>query len=206
MIGDVSGADQVLRTGTADASDSSEVAAAEAGLAVERGDLATARALISRWPCDREPASGLERSMWLAIVDHLDGDERASRLGLADVVADAEAEGNIGLFRTAGHHVLGPARALYRSAPSAFLRTIVEAPDAGAPRRVVATSELVDQLTEREFTVLTLLPTRLSNDEIAQRLGVSVNTVKTHLKHIYTKLAVAGRNGAVAAAERLHLL
>jgi LuxR family maltose regulon positive regulatory protein len=54
--------------------------------------------------------------------------------------------------------------------------------------------------------VLTFLPTRMTNDEIAERLGVSVNTLKTHLKHVYRKLGVAGRSEAVAAAERMHLL
>ena len=46
----------------------------------------------------------------------------------------------------------------------------------------------------------------LSNEDIANRMSVSLNTVKTHLKHIYRKLDVSGRGAAVAAAERLHLL
>jgi LuxR family maltose regulon positive regulatory protein len=54
--------------------------------------------------------------------------------------------------------------------------------------------------------VLVHLPSRQSNAEIATRLGVSLNTVKTHLKHIYRKLDVVGRNEAVTAAERWHLL
>jgi LuxR family transcriptional regulator, maltose regulon positive regulatory protein len=61
-------------------------------------------------------------------------------------------------------------------------------------------------LTERESVLLALLPTRLSNAEIADRLGVSVNTVKTHAKHVYRKLAVTSRSEAVAAAERFHLI
>ena len=54
--------------------------------------------------------------------------------------------------------------------------------------------------------VLALLPTRLSNAEIAEQLGVSLNTIKTHLKHVYRKFDVVGRTEAVDAAERLHLL
>jgi len=203
MIGDVEGAERALGTG---AEDNTDVVAARVRLAIERGDLAAARALASRWPDDPEPRARLERRMWLAILDDLDGDETAARHQLADVVADAETERNIGLFRSAGHHVLGPARALYRAAPTAFLRTIVEPPDVVAAPQLGPARELVDQLTEREFMVLTMLPTRASNAEIADRLGVSVNTVKTHLKHIYRKLAVDGRNDAVAAAERMRLL
>ena len=61
-------------------------------------------------------------------------------------------------------------------------------------------------LTDREYMVLIHLPTRQSNAEIGERLDVSLNTVKTHLKHIYRKLDVVGRSQAVEAAERLHLL
>jgi LuxR family maltose regulon positive regulatory protein len=65
---------------------------------------------------------------------------------------------------------------------------------------------LPEQLTDREYMVLTYLPTRQSNAEIAERLGVSLNTVKTHLKHVYRKLDVVGRSDAVDAAEHMHLL
>ena len=41
---------------------------------------------------------------------------------------------------------------------------------------------------------------------MAERLGVSLNTLKTHIKHIYRKLQVTDREGAVTAAERLKLL
>jgi LuxR family maltose regulon positive regulatory protein len=55
-------------------------------------------------------------------------------------------------------------------------------------------------LTERERAVLCLLPTLHSFDEIAQDLTVSVNTVKTHVRAIYTKLGVGKRRDAVLAA------
>jgi LuxR family maltose regulon positive regulatory protein len=54
--------------------------------------------------------------------------------------------------------------------------------------------------------VLAYLPTRLSNADIARRLYVSVNTVKTHLKHIYRKLDAANRSAAIERAESLGLL
>jgi LuxR family transcriptional regulator, maltose regulon positive regulatory protein len=57
-------------------------------------------------------------------------------------------------------------------------------PDAWAP---------VDPLTERERTVLRYLASTLSNAEIAADLYVSVNTVKTHARHVYRKLGVTGR-------------
>jgi LuxR family maltose regulon positive regulatory protein len=53
-------------------------------------------------------------------------------------------------------------------------------------------------LTERELGVLRLLPTLRSFEEIAQDLTVSLNTVKTHVRAIYTKLGVTKRRDAVA--------
>jgi LuxR family maltose regulon positive regulatory protein len=61
-------------------------------------------------------------------------------------------------------------------------------------------------LSERELTVLALLPSLLSLDEIATDLTVSVNTVKSHVRSIYTKLGVSSRRLAVLAAHENGLL
>ena len=61
-------------------------------------------------------------------------------------------------------------------------------------------------LSEREITVLGLLPSLLSLDEIATDLTVSVNTVKSHLRSIYTKLGVSSRRMAVRSAHERGLL
>jgi LuxR family maltose regulon positive regulatory protein len=61
-------------------------------------------------------------------------------------------------------------------------------------------------LSEREITVLGLLPSLLSLHEIALDLTVSVNTVKSHLRSIYTKLDVNSRRLAVLAAHEHGLL
>lgn len=63
-------------------------------------------------------------------------------------------------------------------------------------------SSLHVELTPRELTVLRLLSTHLSYAEIAARLYLSVNTVKTNLKSLYRKLGVASRSEAVEAATR----
>ena len=65
---------------------------------------------------------------------------------------------------------------------------------------------LLEPLSERELTVLRFLPTMMSNAEIASEMFVSVNTVKTHLKHIYRKLDVSERREAVRRGRELHLL
>lgn len=61
-------------------------------------------------------------------------------------------------------------------------------------------------LSNRELEVLTLLAEGLSNQEIAQRLFVSLNTIKTHTSNIFEKLAVKRRMQAVELAKRLQLI
>jgi LuxR family maltose regulon positive regulatory protein len=61
-------------------------------------------------------------------------------------------------------------------------------------------------LSEREVEVLRYLPTMLSAAEIAAHLGVSVNTVKAHLKAIYRKLGAPRRSEAVMLARKRGIL
>lgn len=61
-------------------------------------------------------------------------------------------------------------------------------------------------LSESERAVLELLPTPLSNREIGERLYISINTVKSHLRSIYAKLGSSSREQAVGRARELGLL
>ncbi len=65
---------------------------------------------------------------------------------------------------------------------------------------------LIEPLTERELEVLQLITDGLSNKEIANKLVVTVGTVKTHTSNIYSKLNVQGRTKAIAKARELHLI
>ncbi len=60
--------------------------------------------------------------------------------------------------------------------------------------------EAVRLLTERETEVLTLITEGLNNMDIAERLCISMNTVKTHLKNIFQKLEVEDRTAAALKA------
>ncbi|HEX6026567.1 MAG TPA: LuxR C-terminal-related transcriptional regulator, partial [Solirubrobacter sp.] len=61
-------------------------------------------------------------------------------------------------------------------------------------------------LSERELDVLRLLDSELSGPEIARELYVSLNTLRTHTKHIFTKLDVTSRRAAVRRAREHGLL
>jgi len=63
-----------------------------------------------------------------------------------------------------------------------------------------------DDLTQAERRVLRYLPTHLTAREIADELYVSLNTVRTHIRHIYAKLGANRRGDAVDAARAVGLL
>lgn len=75
----------------------------------------------------------------------------------------------------------------------------------GAPVHIDQSS-LIEPLTEREKDVLKWIAEGCSNPEIAEKLYLSVGTVKTHVKHIYGKLGVDDRVKAASKAHELGLI
>jgi NarL family two-component system response regulator LiaR len=61
-------------------------------------------------------------------------------------------------------------------------------------------------ISKRELEVLTLIAQGLSNQEIAEQLFVSLNTIKTHSAKLFEKLDVKRRTQAVETAKKLELL
>jgi LuxR family maltose regulon positive regulatory protein len=91
--------------------------------------------------------------------------------------------------------------------------TLAKFPDAGMlrgrARRLregLEERRLEDPLTTAERRVLDLLPTQLTAPQIAARLFVTTNTVKSHMKHLYFKLGVTTRTAAVERGRELGLL
>jgi LuxR family transcriptional regulator, maltose regulon positive regulatory protein len=75
-----------------------------------------------------------------------------------------------------------------------------------APSRREGLESLVEPLSEAEIRVLRYLPTNLTQGQIAHELFVSVNTVRTHILHLYSKLNAHSRREAVEAARGYGLL
>jgi LuxR family maltose regulon positive regulatory protein len=182
-----------------------DIAAAEIAAAVAARDLESARKVLATFPAEDTRRSLVERLLWEAIVEDLDGEHRLGRELIQASVTTAEPEGLARLYLDAGTHAWRLLRSLYHVEPSPFLRQLVDQPVAPAPPQATVVG-IVEQLSDREILVLRYLPSRLSNPEIARNLYVSVNTLKTHLKHIYRKLGVANRSEAIEMAESLGLL
>lgn len=100
---------------------------------------------------------------------------------------------------------------LKRAPAEEVLHAIADVQSGGAPMtseiarlivqsfQIPSSSGLEEQgLTPRELEILTLLSDGITNKEIAVRLGISSETVRTHLDHIYQKLHVKGRTEAVS--------
>jgi LuxR family maltose regulon positive regulatory protein len=135
-------------------------------------------------------------------LDQLDNREAAVR-ALTCALVLAEPEGYVRVFLDAGAPM---ARLLEDAAVEgeAYARPLLQAWAAeGGVRRP---SALVESLTDRELEMLGLLAQGLSNHEIADLLVLSPNTVRTHLYHLYAKLAVHSRLQAVLRGRELGLL
>lgn len=74
------------------------------------------------------------------------------------------------------------------------------------PAQAERPATLADGLSGRELAVLELIAQGLSNQEISERLFISLHTVKSHARHINDKLGVERRTQAVARAKVLGLL
>ncbi|GAA1238836.1 LuxR family maltose regulon positive regulatory protein [Microbacterium phyllosphaerae] len=138
---------------------------------------------------------------WLETNQH---DRDAGSAALVSALDLASRHGLVATFVRGGPEVIRMVADL-PGAPSTFRTLVLER--ASLLRHARATSpELVEQLTDRELEILAYLPTRMTNVELAARCYVSPNTIKTHMAHIYRKLAVPNRNSAVARAQDLGLL
>jgi DNA-binding NarL/FixJ family response regulator len=106
------------------------------------------------------------------------------------------------LKRTRPEHLVDAVRVVDRGdsllSPSVTTRLISHFVD--QPRSDATQSVEVERLTDRERSVLVEMARGLSNTEIADRLFVGEQTVKTHIKHIFTKLDLRDRAQAVVFA------
>ena len=145
----------------------------------------------------------VEARMVRALAHHANGDADSAAADLAAALTDGVPAGYCRLFLDEGP----PMAELLGQPPPAGRRAHTPStcwPPAQRPSAPAPASD--EGLSEREREVLRLLATELSGPEIARQLFVSVNTLRTHTKHIFTKLDVNTRRAAVRRAAELGLL
>ena len=144
----------------------------------------------------------IEARLVRALAHHAAGEADAAAADLAAALTDGVPAGYCRLFLDEGQ----PMAELLARASGRDVRTHAEHLLAAAQRPSPARRVSEEGLSERELEVLRLLATELSGPEIARQLYVSVNTLRTHTKHIFTKLDVNTRRAAVRRAAELGLL
>ncbi|MFN8442862.1 MAG: LuxR C-terminal-related transcriptional regulator [Caldilineaceae bacterium] len=88
---------------------------------------------------------------------------------------------------------------------TAFPQAVIQASE-GLSTQKSKTQPLVEPLSDRELELLHLMAAGLSNQEIAERLIITLGTVKSHANHIFGKLGVQGRVKAINQARELALI
>src|SRR5690606_2265151 len=163
------------------------------------------RALVLRAQTQGGQLLGVFAQVQMSLLLYAGGREREAQQQLL-ASFEAAAGGALLPFHELLAHQPGWLRAQLQTAPAGALNE--------ALRRLLPDEEMievqpqgaVEALSTRELAVLRLIALGCSNQEISERLFISLHTVKTHARHINSKLGVERRTQAVARAKSLGLI
>jgi LuxR family maltose regulon positive regulatory protein len=191
-------------------------------LALHRGRSDDAARPMASAMAAAQKQNRVRRQIKLLILDALlqqrRGGENAAHRNLVRALSLAAPGGYIRVFLDEGPDAMSLLKRVYETsfATSAdaesqplkgFLERVLDAAGADlGSSRGHADFQALEPLTEREKKILILLANGVSNEEMASRIFVSKNTVKFHLKNIYSKLAVNSRLQAINAARSMGLI
>jgi LuxR family maltose regulon positive regulatory protein len=181
-----------------------------------RDGLAEASALLGRLQDASQEGGRLgtlvEVKVLQALTENAAGRDHAAAAHLEQAIRLAGPEHHVRPFAQHGA-ALVPILAVLpaEQRDSAFVRAVRAACSSDMPASAhqvstVQSQDLVEPLSPRELDVLRLLATDLTGPELARHLVVSLNTLRTHTRNVYTKLGVSGRRAAVTRARDLGLL
>lgn len=144
------------------------------------------------------------------------GNQPASLADTIRALELAEPEGGILLFLEEGPAIIpllqvAAAQATTPERLRDYARELLAAFPAAdqaavSPVTIVSDDQLIEPLSKRELEILRLIGEGYSNQEIADRLVITLHTVKKHSSNIFAKLGVTSRTQAVARARQLQLL
>ncbi len=140
---------------------------------------------------------------------HLEQEDKALKM-LKDILIRAEPEGHIRLFLDRGGMVEEMLRHLYDPVYShSYLSDLLCAFEVESRYEMGTAMEeatLYERLSPRELEILSHIAQGASNKDIADKLVITEGTVKTHVKHILSKLGAQNRTDAIAKARSRSLL
>ena len=152
----------------------------------------------------------IETKVIYAILNKATGDKEKAIKNLIEALEDAACENilmSFVLFHSGISDLLKEVYKIQATTKTKIPKGLIDKLKLAIERRekfLKTNSESV--LSDRELDALKLIAGNLSNQEVADRLFVSLNTVKTHIKNIFLKLAVDSRIQAVAKAKELGML
>ncbi|MCC6457749.1 MAG: hypothetical protein IT328_22530 [Caldilineaceae bacterium] len=173
---------------------------------------------LHQWQADAQEngrvRARIEMLILAVLAAHARKEQSHAKQMLVQALALAQPEGYQRLFLDAGEPMAELLRSLLRELDQdalvlyarGLLLAFAEEKPVGEEAPPVDSALLIEPLSAQERRVLRLLATDLSNPEIADELVVSLNTVKTHVKNIYGKLAVHSRAEARDVARQLKLI
>jgi LuxR family maltose regulon positive regulatory protein len=181
-----------------------------------RHDNRAALHLLARLLRDAEPKarfnSVIEIQAVQALAFQAARDTPAALAALEHALTLAEPEGYVRVFVDEGEPMRSLLQRMKDEVRSARVKSYVTELLAAFPATVdlhpsaLIPHPLIEPLSEREREVLNLIAAGLSNHEIADKLIISLGTVKTHINNIFGKLDAKNRTQAVARARELNLL
>jgi LuxR family maltose regulon positive regulatory protein len=149
--------------------------------------------------------SALDFLVVRAVSRHARGELAGAAADLDRAVAIAKPDRWVRVFLDEGPSMMALLGAVAgRGGSSAFVSEL-RAAAGSASGRDAPRQPLVEPLSERELDVLRLLRSDLDGPDMARQLHISLNTLRTHTKNIYTKLGVNTRRSAILRADELKL-
>jgi LuxR family maltose regulon positive regulatory protein len=210
-LGQVGEARAALTALDPELADCGEVDNARAAISLAEGDPAAALTSVQRVLSREAPVVGyvteVESHLLAALAHRELGDQRSANAAVESALSLAEADRLILPFAMIGSLDLLEAMPKHETAHASLLANILDVLRGSSisPGNEASLAE-IEQLSPSELRVLRYLPTNLSRPEIASQLSVSVNTVNTHIRNIYTKLQAQDRSSAVERARERRLL
>jgi LuxR family maltose regulon positive regulatory protein len=191
----------------ADLAQAHDLPLSQARVYLAQGDTAVALALLEPLRQQAEDRGWQDERLKVIVLQALahqaQGEKDVALQLLREALALAEPGGFIRLFVDEGPPMAELLFEVSVQGTTGYIHKLLAAFETGD---LPQTQPLIDPLSERELEILALIAAGLKNQEIANQLVISLNTVLYHNKNIYGKLGVNKRALAIAKARELNLV